>query len=113
MNPFRFVGARVRWTCLVDQVPTPTFADARCGFSVLDFGVRPFTIEGQLHRALSQLRRRATVVLTGEVENLEHDETIVFDGTVRPPLFGENAFGAKHYYPTIHIDRFLKRIADD
>jgi hypothetical protein len=112
MSPFRYVGTRVRWTCLVDQVPVPTFADARCGLSLPEFGAGPLTTEELLHQALSQLRHRATVVLTGEVKDLEHDERIGFDGTVRPPLLGENAFGAERYYPTVHIDRFLaKQIA--
>jgi hypothetical protein len=113
MNPLRYVGARVRWTCLVDRVPAPTFADAHCGLSLADFDAPPLTIEELLRRSISQLHRRATVVLTGDVEELDHDERIVFDGTVRTPLIGENAYGAERYYPTIHIDRFLdKRMVD-
>ncbi len=65
--------------------------------------------EVSLHRALSAFRRRATVVLTGDVVDLDHNETIVIDGTVRRPLLGENGFGVQRYYPTVHIDRLIDK----
>jgi hypothetical protein len=126
MNPFRYVGAGVHWTCLVDRVPEPTFADAKCGPQVPKYGTTPLTNdqllndpaatraslaagELSLHRAISAFRRRATVVLTGDVVDLDHNETIVIDGTVSRPLLGENGFGVQRYYPTIHIDRLIDK----
>lgn len=123
-NPHRFIGSHVHWTCVVDLVPEPTFADANCGPPVPSFVQPPLSGEqmqndpdavaqsirlaqGSLHGALRSLRKRAMIVLTGPVGNLDHAETIVIDGTVRRPLRGENAFGVTRAFPTVRIDTIV------
>ena len=120
-NPRRYVGAHVHWTCAVDLVPEPTFADANCGPDIPSFVQQPLTAgqmendpdavaqsirlaQQSLHGSVRALLKRAMIVLTGPVENLDHGEIIVINGTVRRPLHGENAFGVTRAYPTVHID---------
>lgn len=124
-NPHRFVGSRVRWTCVIDQVPEPTFADAKCGPDVPSFVQPPLTgqqmqnepdavaasiraAQLSLHSTMRALEKRALIVLTGPVANLDRGETIVIAGTVRSPLSGENAFGVTRAYPTVHVDTIYK-----
>ena len=60
--------------------------------------------QDSLHRAVRALSKRAMIVLTGPVADLDHGETIVIDGTVRRPIRGENALGVTRAFPSVHID---------
>ena len=111
-NPFHFVGAHVRWTCRIDLVPSPVFADAVCGPAVAEPDPASLarsieTSSHELRRALFLLGRRGDIVLTGPVASLVHGDSLLIHGTVRRPLLGENAFGVQRPYPTVHIDAII------
>ncbi len=124
-NPHTYVGAQVHWTCYVDLIPEPSFADAQCGPAVPSFAQAPISpqqVEREpgvvaesirrsqlsLHGAIYAARHRATIVLTGPVADLGHGDLIVINGTVRAPLRGENAYGVTRSFPTVHVDAIVE-----